>query len=240
MLVGNPDFAAKLEVTSERGGIAPLPGTAVEISKLTALLTPKGYKITSFLKDKATETNLKQAHKPRVLHVATHGYFLSDVDASGSDKLVFGVQPDKALVNPMLRSGILLTGADWTVQNLKRPEGETGETDNGILTAFEALNLDLQGTELVVLSACETGLGDVQAGEGVYGLQRAFQLAGARALVISLWRVDDAATQQLMTKFYTYWLGGKPLKDAFQQAQLDLRATYPQPYFWGAFQLIGA
>ena len=126
-------------------------------------------------------------------------------------------------------SGIALAGA-----NVRK-----GQLDDGILTAYEASALDLQGTELVVLSACETGLGEVKAGEGVYGLQRSFLVAGANALIMSLWKVDDEATQLLMTTFYSNWTKtGNKLK-AFKQAQLQLMAKYKEPYYWGAFVMMG-
>ncbi len=130
----------------------------------------------------------------------------------------------------------MLTGAANTIKGMDSKE--LSSEDNGILTAYEAMNLSLDDTKLVVLSACETGLGDVKAGEGVYGLQRAFQVAGANALIMSLWKVNDEATQNLMTKFYTELLQQKKISAAFKAAQLNLKSKYSDPYFWGAFVLI--
>ncbi len=131
----------------------------------------------------------------------------------------------------MIRSGLILTGVD---------NPNTGPEDDGILTAYEATNLKLDSTYLVVLSACETGLGEVKNGEGVYGLQRGFKVAGARFLLMSLWKVDDFATQQLMQDFYNNWLSGMAIHEAFEGAQMALRSKYPEPFYWGGFILLGS
>jgi CHAT domain-containing protein len=182
----------------------------------------------------ATEANIKKTKAPTLLHVATHGYFLADVE--NREATTFGVNLENANDNPLLRSGLLFAGASKTAMGAT-PDLESN--DNGVLTAYEAMNLNLQGTDLVILSACETGLGEVKSGEGVYGLQRAFLVAGAEAIIMSLWKVDDAATQALMTNFYTNWLKSRDKQKAFKQAQLQLMTKYKEPYYWGAFVMMG-
>ena len=225
-LIGFPDYGSK--------EVAALPATKIEIEGINKTLKLAGYSATSLMQKTASEANLKSVNSPTVMHIATHGYFLKDVELSGTG---FGVHLDNATDNPLLRSGLILTGGGKTLSGEQEPSLRSN--DNGVLTAFEAMNLNLQGTSLVVLSACETGLGEVKAGEGVYGLQRAFQVAGAEALVMSLWKVDDAATQQLMTNFYSAWIKLGDKHKAFRQAQMQLMTKYKDPYYWGAFVMMG-
>jgi CHAT domain-containing protein len=228
-LIGFPNYGTK-------GTIDPLPGTKAEIDNIKKVLAAKSYPVKTLMQNDATEGQIKTVVNPRILHIATHGFFLNDV--GDSDEKVFGIEPDKARENPLLRSGLMLAGAEQTAENLDTRE--TKSSDNGVLTAYEAMNLSLDQTDMVVLSACETGLGEVQNGEGVYGLQRAFQVAGAKSIIMSLWKVDDTATQQLMSSFYRNWLQTSNKAQAFKMAQQELKAKYKSPYFWGAFVLIGS
>jgi CHAT domain-containing protein len=225
-LVGFPEYGGQ--------AITPLPGTKTEVDAISTILKASGYKVTTLMQSAATEAQLKDVRSPELLHIATHGYFLADVESSGS---AFGVNLENAGHNPLLRSGLMLAGAGLTLSGASSPN--LTSNDNGILTAYEAMNLDLEGTQLIVLSACETGLGEVKAGEGVYGLQRAFLVAGADALIMSLWKVDDNATQQLMKYFYTNWIRLRNKQKAFKQAQVQLMTKYKGPYYWGAFVMMG-
>ncbi len=225
-LLGFPDYGS--------GSIVPLPGTKAEVEAISKILKASGYSVVEFSQKTATEANLKAIKGPMIVHIATHGYFLEDVDKGGS---AFGVAIENANDNPLLRSGLMLANAGGTVSGKRMPNLESN--DNGVLTAYEAMNLNLEGTDLIVLSACETGLGDVKAGEGVYGLQRAFLVAGADALIMSLWKVDDAATNLLMANFYTNWIKLGNKQKAFKQAQLQLMAKFKEPYYWGAFVMMG-
>lgn len=211
--------------------IAALPGTKVEVEGISKILKLSGYQVSLSQQGEATEAKIKSMKGPALVHIATHGYFLQDAESA------VGVTAESAKDNPLLRSGLLLAGASKTMSGEVLPNLESN--DNGVLTAYEAMNLNLNGTNLIVMSACETGLGDVRAGEGVYGLQRAFIVAGAKSLVMSLWKVDDVATQALMTNFYTNLSkGGSKLK-AFKLAQQQLMLKYKEPYYWGAFVMVG-
>ena len=220
----------------DRSGLvfSPLAGTAAEAKALQALLKLDGQHVITGAK--ATEASLKQLHGPRLMHVATHGFFLTDreVKALALKPAGFGseARPQPLGENPLLRSGLALAGANAR---------HSGENDDGILTAAEAAQLDLGGTQLVVLSACDTGVGQVQTGEGVYGLRRALVLAGAQTQVPSLWKVDDAATQELMVDYYGRLLKGEGRSGALRAAQKAMMATPERqhPYYWAAFVPIG-
>ena len=163
-LVGNPNFG-------DQGTLAPLPGTEKEIQLVQNLMSKHSVQVQSLIGSQASEEKIKGMSQPSLLHIATHGFF--EADEHNAIVLSAGFDGIKKKSNPLLRSGLMLVGAEDGMA--KKSSGE----ENGILTAYEAMDLDLQGTELVILSACETGLGEVSAGEGVYGLQRAFQIAGA-------------------------------------------------------------
>ncbi|MBP9925149.1 MAG: CHAT domain-containing protein [Cyclobacteriaceae bacterium] len=225
-VLGFPDYG---------GNATPLPGTKVEIDGINKILSASGFSVSKREQKEATEAALKNVKGPSIMHIATHGYFLADTDLKGNDAM--GVDAENAKHNPLLRSGLILSGVHAPGQD--KTSIDLQSNDNGVLTAYEAMNLSLEGTDLIVLSACETGLGDVRAGEGVYGLQRAFLVAGAKAMVMSLWKVDDTATQALMTNFYMNLVKGGSRSKAFKQAQLQLMAKYKDPYYWGAFVMMG-
>ncbi len=223
-LLGNPLFGSS--------DIDKLPGTAVELSAISRKLGAYGYKVKKYTQANAKEANIKQVESPRIVHIATHGYFLKDNELKGGQ--VFGVNSESAANNPLLRSGLLLANAGSTDQS----SASLSSSNNGVLTAYEAINLRLDKTDLVVLSACETAVGDIKAGEGVYGLQRAFIGAGAKSLLMSLWKVDDQATQELMIIFYSNFLKSGNKRSAFRLAQKQLKTKYKHPYYWSSFVLV--
>jgi CHAT domain-containing protein/Tfp pilus assembly protein PilF len=219
--------------------LCPLPGTQREIEAIQETLRARGWDNESaYVGEKALKEVLLKVQHPRVLHIATHGYF----DADAKKGAIAGEDGTPAAAgDPMLRSGLFLAGADRTLKGETIPAG----LDNGVLTAYEASTLDLQGTELVVLSACDTGLGEVQNGEGVFGLKRALEEAGAESVLMTMWAVPDKETQELMTGFYANWLSGMEKAEALRQAQLAEREIVIQRYgkddpsYWGAFVLTG-
>ena len=298
LLIGDPDFNLVFtQETSEvvpgsLSGIfknfSSLPGTKEEVETISELL---GQNLPVFCtqpaegdiavrlctQENATEDALFQETEetpfqdvaPRILHIATHGFFLSDQnipmreivgegsafikeffheDASKNLPTRIGIrgiitldgkplvfQDNVRLENPLLRSGIILAGVNSSLN--------TGRSD-GIVTAEKVLELNLHGTELVVLSACETGLGDVQVGEGVYGLRRALLQVGAQRIVMSFWKVSDQHTKALMVQFYKNYLAGVPGNQALRQAALQQMEAENgkfkfQPRYWGGFMFLG-
>ncbi|HLT81350.1 MAG TPA: CHAT domain-containing tetratricopeptide repeat protein [Cyclobacteriaceae bacterium] len=229
-MFGNPKFYL---TASGGNAIPPLPGTGDEVMQLDFLLREKGWTTQEFIDAAAAEEALKGVVSPRIFHIATHGLYRRAPESGLPGQLV--ANDASATLNPLLRTGLLLSGAG----DLLNKTRYNYNLDNGILTAYEAMSLNLDQTDLVVLSACETGLGDVQHGEGVYGLQRAFLVAGAKVLVMSMFRVDDEATRKLMLRFYQNWLASGKMRESFTAARKELRNEYPAPLYWGAFLMIG-
>ncbi len=239
-LVGNPKFYVSTDKKVISSGITrgsvvdELPGTEKEISDLTGLLSSHGWNIHDFVYDEATEESIKDIDNPKLFHIATHGFFTSD---KAIETNIEGVELSQyeALENPLLRTGLMLRGAG----DLLGTTQYNYNLEAGILTAYEAMNLNLDRTELVVLSACETGLGDIEVGEGVYGLQRAFLVAGSETIIMSLFKVSDQATQELMVTFYDKWLATGNKRQSFIEAKKEIRNKYKYPIYWGAFVMIG-
>ena len=240
LVLADPDFdlssAPTTTLTSPSGSEDPpfarLPGTRLEGEHIATLLG-----VPPRFERAVLEAQLKATRAPRLLHIATHGFFLpallSVPAGAGTESGHAALRrlSGPHLDNPLWRSGLALAGANTWLRGGELP----AEAEDGILHAEDVSGLDLLGTELVVLSACETGLGEVQVGEGVVGLRRAFVLAGARTLVMSLWKVPDQQTQELMEEFYRRLLAGTARADALREAQLTLKAKYPAPVHWGAF-----
>jgi CHAT domain-containing protein/tetratricopeptide (TPR) repeat protein len=220
----SPEVAKRsVTVTRELSGtyFAPLRGTSAEADSIRKFF-PDAKIYTS---RRATEGELKAVKAPRILHVATHGFFLTDPELrdAGGKPVLSTTNPN----NPLLRSGLALFGANVRAKSV----------DDGLVTALEASGLDLWGTKLVVLSACDTGVGDVHTGEGVYGLRRAIAIAGAESLVMSLWPVSDYATRELMTNYYRNLKNGLGRGEALRQVKLQLikKPNRKHPFYWASF-----
>lgn len=213
-----------------------LPATLAEINAIEALFQEHNTTYQLLTDSLATEDKIKALDKksPSVIHIATHGFFFENNTKSKANSLnndnVFQLADD-----PLLRSGLLFSGANYAWLNGSNPY----EKEDGILTALEISNLDLHGTDLVVLSACETGLGDVEGNEGVYGLQRAFKKAGVSKMIMSLWEVPDKETAEFMELLYSNWFKGITLKEAFSKTQLEMSKKYrDESLKWAAFFLL--
>ncbi len=217
------------------GAWPALPGTATEVKKIGVLFTQQKLTARIYTQADASEGRLKMipVNSSPILHIATHGFFLPPPDDSRK-KEMFDNQNSYAVADdPLLRSGLILAGGNYAWKGKTTIEG----VEDGIVTAYEISQLNLSNTELVVLSACETALGDVKGNEGVFGLQRGFKMAGVKKMIVSLWQVPDKETAELMTSFYDYWIKGKSINAAFYQAQTEMRRKY-EPFYWAAFVLI--
>lgn len=230
---GDPALLASRHASSRSSGaridysqvfFGPLPGVSEEVRALRALM-PNASFLTG---EQATKAALQSLNAPSVLHIATHGFFLSEprevvatMPAPGTTR---GIHAGASIENPLLRSGLALAGAN-------------GKDESGILTALEASGLNLWGTKLVVLSACDTGVGEIRNGEGVYGLRRAFVLAGAETQLTSLWPVSDRTTNDLMISYYKSLLRGSGRGDSLREAQLQMlqSKSHSHPYYWASF-----
>jgi len=215
-----------------------LAGTLSEGQGINDLLNTWGINSTFLSGTVANEESFKSLSgkaSPEIIHIATHGFFFPEPEKSTKQDVLLGNQSNMISENPLLRSGLLFAGANISWRKDSLPD----DVEDGILTAQEISQMYLPNTKLVVLSACETGLGDIKGNEGVFGLRRAFKMAGVEYLIMSLWQVPDEQTSELMQAFYKEWLSGKSVDEAFDSAQSILKLKYhDHPYNWAAFVMV--
>lgn len=225
-----------------------LPGTLREVQNIQETLTNKHYNAMAYTGANATETSVKSlsGKETGILHISTHGFYYTESQAKKKEKLRFLSFDDKHHTNyednTLTRSGLLMAGAKLTIDG----KDVSMDSDDGILTAQEISMLDLRGTDLVVLSACETGRGDIMQGEGVFGLQRGFKKAGVKSILMSLWKVSDVSTEILMTEFYKNLCDGKSKRESLRLAQKIVREykddegnlLFQDPHYWAGFVML--
>jgi CHAT domain-containing protein len=223
---------------NSRYGVKYLPGTLKEVEEISHIFSKVPRLVTDI---SGTEESFKSlaGSSTDIIHLATHGFFWSNEDAKNRDYVTFLSPNNKDKQsnedNALMRSGLFFSGANIGLKGETLPD----DVEDGVLTALELSNMNLGNVDMVVMSACESGLGET-SGEGVFGLQRGFKLAGANTLLMSLWKVDDEATQLLMTDFYKYYLSGKSKQESLRLAQQSLRRSteYSDPEYWAAFILL--
>jgi CHAT domain-containing protein len=213
-----------------------LTGTKAEADAIAQVIKDRYHITVKNYQDKeALGDVLYSTHSPRFLHLSTHGYFLKHEEVGQRFLSMWNLMAkekpeDLGIENPMLLSGIALAGANTSLRQNR---------NEGLVSAEEILGLKLKGTELVVLSACETGVGDVKSGEGVFGLKRAFILSGAKTVVMSLWKIPSKETEELMTEFYTRMAAGNTKAEALKAARMSIKKDHPLPFYWGALVMVG-
>jgi CHAT domain-containing protein len=225
----------------ENINLTSLPQTRKEISIIAGILKKNGYDTKLFTWNDAREDTIKSLCNPAILHIATHGFYLDPEKSPGNDSLDMIQKIFDS--NPLFRSMLFFAGSKkflslYQSGNFKNMNNFLSG-DDGILTAEEVRNLTLDSTELVVLSACESGKGKVQAGEGMYGMQRSLTYAGAKSVIMSLWMVDDDISRKLMTLFYYNWMKTGDKVQAFRNAKLKIKKFVKIPYDWGSFVMVG-
>jgi CHAT domain-containing protein len=225
--------------TQRSGSFGYLKGTGEEVTGIAEEFKQKGLTEQLYTGAIASEAAFKKLSGTNtdIIHIATHGFYLPIEDTKPKDFKFMSFDNDRRNVvvhNPLLRSGLAFAGANRAWRGDSIPDN----WEDGILTSHEISQLNLTHTDLVVLSACETALGDIKGSEGVFGLQRAFKMAGVQTLIMSLWKVPDKQTSQLMQGFYKYWLGGMSKHDAFKKSQNEIRKANPNPYYWAAFVMV--
>lgn len=235
--MGNIDINRVADSLSLRGGVIYLPGTLLEANNVGEQLMQNGIQTDMKIGDEGTEESFKalNGQGSSIIHIATHGFYINQKDVRRKNKqLAFlgGLAED--LSNPLNYSGLLLSGANYVLQGGKLPK----DFEDGILTAKEIAQIDLSKTDMVVLSACQTGVGEIRE-DGVFGIQRGFKKAGVRSLMMSLWNVDDKATVKMMSLFYQYLMEGHSKLDALKKAQEKMRkSNFCNPFFWSSFVLL--
>jgi len=230
-LFGAPDFSS---FNYDAVVLNPLPGTLTEVEEIASIMSKHSWKVSLYSGPNANERNLKLCESYRIIHIATHGFFDPDKDSIGADN-----DPLYSFnENPLFKSGFYLSPSVKSKWRLLK-KSYISNAEDGIVTAYEISNMNFSGVELVVLSACETGLGLIQNGEGVYGLQRAIRSAGSQSVLFSLWKVNDQSTKELMDEFYNQLILTNNKRIALKNAQQIIRKKYSSPYYWGAFMLNG-
>ena len=236
-----------IDPSDSRGNVEYLPATLVEVKEVGATLDSIGINVNMFTDSLGTETSLKALSGKHInlLHLATHGFYWTEKQVQAKNtkvRFLSAYRSQREEDRVMVRSGLLFTGANAALNGQELP----ANVDDGILTTREISTLDLRGLSLLVLSACQTGLGDVK-GDGVFGLQRGFKKAGAQSILMSLWSVDDEATHLLMTRFYDNLAAHMEKYDALRDAQRYVRGyvtadghSFSSPYYWAAFIILDA